>query len=305
MRCSGRFRQRAVVFGLVMALASVAPVIAVIEAEQAFLNTWARTDSPVQQTLTSRTWMWGPSPNSTVLSEAYLEHPIGMRPVQYWDKSRMEVTNPNADSTSEWYVTNGLLARELMTGYMQFGDDHFLKYQPADVHIAGDPDGGAPSYEVFGDLMEVRSYEPGMQLPSEPVTQTVDALGNIGNQPSLASHNVRVTRYSPETDHYIASVFWDFMRLVGPIAPHGPGGDIAYGRLFENPFYAAGLPLTEPYWVYAEVGGEHQWILVQAFERRVMTYTPNNDPGWRVEAGNVGQHYYFWRYGELPEFLQN
>jgi hypothetical protein len=305
MRRSVSVKRRLVISVIVLLGITTSPALAVIEAEEAFLNTWARTDYPVQQNETPRTWMWGPSPNSPVLSEAYLEHPSGMRPVQYWDKSRMEVTDPNSDPADQWYVTNGLLARELMTGLMQFGDDHFLQYQPADIHIAGDPGGGAPSYKVFGELMNVRSFEPGMQLPSEPITQTVDARGRIGNQPNLATYNLRAARYSPETEHYIASVFWDFMRILGPIAPNGPGGEITNGRLFENPFYAAGLPLTEPYWVFAEVGGDHKWVLVQAFERRVMTYTPDNEPGWRVEAGNVGQHYYLWRYGELPEYLRD
>jgi len=36
--------------------------------------------------------------------------------------------------------------------------------------------------------------------------------------------------------------------------------------------------------------------LVQAFERRVLTYTPGNPTGFVVEAGNVGAHYYQWRY---------
>jgi hypothetical protein len=36
---------------------------------------------------------------------------------------------------------------------------------------------------------------------------------------------------------------------------------------------------------------------MQCFERRCLTYTPGNDPAWQVEAGNVGQHYYAWRYG--------
>jgi hypothetical protein len=305
MRRSGRLRNRAIVILMLVLITTAAPVMAVIEAEEAFLNTWARTDLPVQEDLVSRTWMWGPSPNSSVLSEAYLEHPTEMRPVQYWDKSRMEVTNPNADPNDQWYVTNGLLARELMTGYMQFGDDHFLQYDPADVPIAGDPDGGAPTYEVFGDLMDVRSYAPGIHLPLGPITQTVNTMGEIGNEPNLETYDVRLTYYSDLTDHYIASVFWDFMQLEGPIAPDGPAGDVTDGRLFEDPFYAAGLPLTEPYWVYAEVDEVSQWILVQAFERRVLTYTPGNEVGWQVEAGNVGQHYYIWRYGELPEYLQD
>jgi hypothetical protein len=71
--------------------------------------------------------------------------------------------------------------------------------------------------------------------------------------------------------------------------------------LFENAFFATGLPLTEAYWVYVPVGGTWQWVLVQCFERRCLTYTPGNPDGWRVEAGNIGQHYYGWRYGQLKD----
>ncbi len=40
---------------------------------------------------------------------------------------------------------------------------------------------------------------------------------------------------------------------------------------------------------------------MQCFQRRCLTYTPGNDEGWQVEAGNVGRHYYTWRYGhEMP-----
>ena len=47
------------------------------------------------------------------------------------------------------------------------------------------------------------------------------------------------------------------------------------------------------------VGGIQHQVLVQVFERRVLTYTPSNPDGWKVEAGNVGQHYYTWRYTDL------
>jgi uncharacterized protein YkwD len=40
--------------------------------------------------------------------------------------------------------------------------------------------------------------------------------------------------------------------------------------------------------------------LFQVFERRVLTYNPANSPGFRVEMGNVGQHYYRWRYENPP-----
>ena len=48
------------------------------------------------------------------------------------------------------------------------------------------------------------------------------------------------------------------------------------------------------------VGGVQKQVFVQAFERRVLTYTPGNPPGFAVEAGNVGLQYLRWRYGDAP-----
>jgi hypothetical protein len=62
--------------------------------------------------------------------------------------------------------------------------------------------------------------------------------------------------------------------------------------------FVTGYPISEPYWARVRVGGEEKDVLMQAFQRRVLTYTPTNDPAWRVEMGNVGQHYLRWRYGE-------
>jgi hypothetical protein len=60
--------------------------------------------------------------------------------VQYFDKARMEITHPDADPSSIWYVTNGLLVVELVTGRMQTGDARFVQREPAQVNVAGDPD---------------------------------------------------------------------------------------------------------------------------------------------------------------------
>ena len=53
----------------------------------------------------------------------------------------------------------------------------------------------------------------------------------------------------------------------------------------------------EPVWISIQVNGENRSVLFQAFERRTLTYSPGNPPAWQVEMGNVGLHYYTWRYG--------
>jgi len=128
------------------------------------------------------------------------------------------------------------------------------------------------------------------------IIQTVDRNGTVGADQSLARYGVTAAVLVPETNHTVASVFWDFMHARGTVYADGAFRE---DRLFENPFYATGLPLTEAYWTTVLVAGVPKRVLVQVFERRVLTYTPENPPGWRVEAGNVGLHYYQWRYGQL------
>ncbi|MDQ6832243.1 MAG: hypothetical protein M3008_02490, partial [Chloroflexota bacterium] len=71
------------------------------------------------------------------------------------------------------------------------------------------------------------------------------------------------------------------------------------GSLFGNGYAGGvGFPITEAYWVKVRVGGTQKQVLVQAFERRVLTYTPDNPDGFKVEAGNVGLQYLHWRYGD-------
>ena len=37
-------------------------------------------------------------------------------------------------------------------------------------------------------------------------------------------------------------------------------------------------------------------MLIQPYERRVLTYVPTAPEGFKVQMGNIGQHYYAWRY---------
>jgi hypothetical protein len=95
-------------------------------------------------------------------------------------------------------------------------------------------------------------------------------------------------------DNTVASVFWEFMNSTGLVYQDGNYVD---ADLFLNPFYATGYPITEAYWTTANLEGVPTDILWQCFERRCLTYTPDNPEGWQVESGNVGLHYYLWRYG--------
>ena len=281
----------ALVAALLLLAMAIAPVAAVIEAEEAFFNTWARTDMPVEDGTVDRTWMWGPAPNTEVIAEPYAEHPVGERPVQYYDKSRMEVNNPNIEYDGLWYVTNGLLVVELMTGMMQVGDSEFEERSPADIHIAGDPDQPeTPTYATYATLRDTPAFAEGAVIAA-----TVNAAGTVGVNNDLEDYGVTAGPLSSDTGHRTASVFWDFMNSEGVIWDWETDS-YTTGELFENPYYATGLPITEAYWANIFVAGTQKWVLTQAFERRVLTFTPDNPAGWQVEAGNVGQHYYQWRY---------
>lgn len=257
----------------------------------AFQRTWQRTDGPVASHAISRTWMWGPAAFTAPMTETMTDAPDGRRVVQYFDKSRMEITNdPTVDPDSIWYVTNGLLATELVTGRLQLGLDSFEERSPAAINVAGDPgDPNTPTYATFTELLDGAPIEVDTVL-----TRRVARDGQVSDDPTLASYDVQATYFVPETNHTVAGPFWEFMNSSGLI---GEGGALVEGSLFPNPFYATGFPITEAYWTTVQVGGQPQDVLVQVFERRVLTYTPGNDPGWRVEAGNVGQHYFTWRYG--------
>src|SRR5947209_14940493 len=96
-------------------------------ADPAFQKIWERTDLPVAQGKVSRSWVWGPSAGQS-FEEPFAESPGGHHLVQYFDKARMEINDPNADKNSPYYVTNGLLVVEMIRGAIQIGAN---AYQPA------------------------------------------------------------------------------------------------------------------------------------------------------------------------------
>jgi hypothetical protein len=268
-----------------------------------FFAVWERTDYPVAQLEVARTWIWSPGAYSELLTEEYEEGEDGERLVQYFDKSRMEMPTLGAadteDEDSPWFITQGLLATELMTGRLQIGDDTFEQHEPSQRSAAGDPgDTTAPTYAVMGELMEREPREGG-----EIIIEYADRDGNIvEDEERFAGYGVTDVddAYEPVEgiDKNIASVFWDFMTSES-IIYDADEDEFVEDDLFLNAFYAVGYPLTDAFWAYVTVDGVDQDVLIQCFERRCLTYTPGNPEGWEVESGNIGQHYYQWRYHEI------
>lgn len=249
----------------------------------AFGSLWNRTDQPVAQGRASRSWTWGPQSFGTG-TERYADSPDGRRLVQYWDKSRMEISNPGGDRSQLWYVTNGLLTKELISGKAQVGNSQFVTRASANVPVAGDPnDPNSPTYASFAGVASLAGDRRASSAVGATVLQTIDRNGTLGFNQDLARYGVRNVLYNNELGHNIPNVFADSFKTM-PI----------------DWVFALGYPIAEPYWARVSVGGQPRDVLIQVYERRVLTYTPANAAQYRVEMGNVGQHYWRWRYDSAP-----
>ncbi|MDI3339927.1 MAG: hypothetical protein QJR03_05275 [Sphaerobacter sp.] len=280
----------------VLVVAALAPLIRGVPAraaslDPAMLALWERTDGPVARGDADRSWLWGPQANH-VTTEPYTYAPLAQsrRLVAYFDKSRMEVNNPSGDPADPWYITNGRLVYEMMTGRIQVGQDPDLyTYDlPATIPVAGDPGSWmTPTYQTLGRLMGGAPDRTG-----ELITATVDQQGNVGHDLAYREQAQRYGAYVTYTGeqgepvgHNLPQVFVDFLtQRVSPLV--APADWV----------FVTGYPLTEPYWTRAMVNNQETAVLVQCFERRCLTYTPSNPDPYEVEMGNVGQHYHRWRY---------
>ena len=250
-------------------------------AHPAIRDRWTRDDGPVAAGTTQRAWMWGPGPFYTQY-EPYTEGPQGNHLVQYFDKGRLEVNNPDADPRSEWFVTSGLLARELVSGKVAVGSGATLDLGPAPIPVAGDTSAiGVPSYASFG-----ATTRRGMDRTGQVIIETLDVVGKRGE--TAPPIEARAARYEATTGHNWADAFWRFANAPNRHAEF-------------NWLYTLGYPITDPYWIQASLGNKQQIILVQLFERRALTFNPANPPATQVEMGNVGRHYFRWRYANNQE----
>jgi hypothetical protein len=263
-----------------------------------FYATWSRYDALAPG---SRSYTWGATPFASA-TEPYFQakDANGMttrsRQVLYWDKSRMEITDPGSNKADPNYVTNGLLVVELTTGRLQLGDNtadaqQAISCRPANINVAGDADDpNGPTYAAFAGRLNDQPIAVGALI-----NQVIDRNGNLTTNQALASQYNVVGGYNePNTKHTIAKPFWDFLNRSD--FRFSLNGQLQTGKLYDPYYYVPGLPISEAYWAKVKVGGQIKDVLIQAFERRVLTYTPSNPAGYQVEWGNVGLHYYNWRY---------
>ncbi|MGA7733376.1 MAG: phosphate/phosphite/phosphonate ABC transporter substrate-binding protein [Chloroflexia bacterium] len=276
------------------------PAAAADFADPAFQSTWNRTDKLVADKQVVRSWYWGPVPGETKM-ESYAEGQGGQRKVQYFDKSRMEINDPGGDKESPFYVTNGLLTVELISGKMQTGNNRYETRYPANIPLASDnDDADAPTYASFSLIANSPLGDhPFTDLTGGNVTQVVNKAGIVSRSTNFDKYGIKYGFHNAETKHNIAGVFWDFLNASGPVL--GADGKTTDSKLSDPWFYTTGFAISEPVWANVKIAGKREDVLIQLFERRVLTYIPSYAPEWRVQMGNIGAHYYDWRYKEAGQ----
>lgn len=321
-RIHGR-RLAAICFALLLALPLAWPAFAdeselaqteedIVRTPQAVLDVWDQTDGPVARGEVQRSWIWGPQAISSGV-EFYPQSPTRYRDVVYYDKGRLDVINPDMPEGSIWRVAGALLISEMLSGKVQLGENEFVNRPLPQIHIAGDEGQSNPvTYATLAPFSSVWKPEKQSQRASssnvgrerdratrieltaageplrapsrmgETITELMDPNGAILPN-AVTQYNVTVASYDETLAHNIALPFkeWADQQAL-PYA------------------YLLGLPITEPYWVLAPVDGVPTYVLVQAFQRRMLTYTPDNPAGWQVESANTGLHYRVWRGLQRP-----
>jgi len=215
----------------------------------------------------------------------------------------MEINNPNGNPSDPFFVTNGLLTVELISGSMQVGNNSFVNRPAAAIPLASDTDDpNAPTYVRFQGVSNTSLGDhPVTNRTGQFATATIDRAGHVGNNPAMANvPGTNFVYYDPTTHHNVPKVFWDYFNASGPLYDASTGK--YFNGLLSDPwFYSTGLPISDPYWAKVKIANQPgQDVLIQAFERRVLTYVPTAPAGFQVQMGNIGQHYYQWRYTPTP-----
>ncbi len=170
-------------------------------------------------------------------------------PAQYFEKCRIE-DHRSAETNRTWQFMYGRLTAELIDA----APNHSVTGTPisyADVQRRTDPTFRHPfsAKDVLNLTMGQTPEQSGIMVPYDP--QLRAASGYI-------------------VPHY----FWTYINEANLF----PGGWL----------HDIGLPMTDAFRTQAVKNGQTRDIVIQAFERTVLTYDLQNPAGWQVERGNIG-----------------
>ncbi len=202
-------------------------------------------------------WLWGGGPLLTSYEPA--GGAAGNQLVRYFDKGVMGADGQNAKA----------IVSEMVGGYIVGEGGRPVVVSQAQQPVVA----GGPSYAAFAPLTS------GTEQRSGAINEQVTAAGAVVPITPPATNATYVARAQFGGDHEVASPFAAL-----------PDAGVKDWRAF------LGKPITRPYWLQTEVAGKPQAILVQLFERRVLTYNPVAAAGWQVQFANLGRAYYDWRY---------
>jgi hypothetical protein len=184
-------------------------------------------------------------------------------PAQYFEKARLE-DHSAVEALPEWRYQYGLLVDELVNG---------------DSALEAVPVGGTRSTVTYATLAAAA-------LPEHRTAPPPGFVAGAAVQPDGSAFIPFAADLSPAPGHYVAPQFWAYVTRQDLF----PGGWL----------HDVGLPVTEPMEAMVDkgliVGGEllpvyDRPIVIQAFQRTVLTYDPANPDGWQVERANVGTDY--------------
>jgi len=240
---------------------------------------------------------WGPLATATDgIQEAYLyEQPLHAalppppagRLVQYFDKGRMELDQGN--------VTMGALPAQMILGQVDVGLVTIKNCPPPAVNIAGD---NAPRNPTYASVASQRK---------DVLAHTTDQTGAYPKEFYTPQGQLRLddpllslfqyTSYNRAGLHNIPKVFADYRDKINQFRA------VVFPEAIDRPNLLQfsgdnmiGIPISEPFLEMVYVNGVRQPVYIQIFSRRVLTYTAANPDPFKVEMGNDGQHFYYWRY---------
>lgn len=138
--------------------------------------------------------------------------------------------------------------------------------------IAGDGD-EAPSYNVIRKLLTISGAENYDQ--SQEGQYASKKLNKDGSVTGVDMNQVPWMKIAKYTNgHNIPEGTLNFM------TKNGKANSSISTEIF-------GLPLSDPYWMYLNIGGEMKWVLWQAYERATVTFTPSNPKEHQFQVGLV------------------